>query len=68
MQVAYPMLFLELFKYIMPKVTNLFFSFNQQNYLRYLVKYHDNLLKVDQSHPGLRLQFEKGSFGVKKNK
>lgn len=36
-----------MFVYILPKIANLFFIFNQQNYTRYLTKYHDNLLKVD---------------------
>lgn len=50
----------------MPKIANLFFAFNQQNYSRYLVKYHDNLLKIDHTHPGLKVQLEKGTFGVKR--
>ena len=56
----------ELFKFVLPKICNLFFIFNQQNYCRYLIKYHDNLLKVDETHPGLRQQFERGSFGIKR--
>lgn len=56
----------DIFKFVLPKINNLFFVFNQPNYARYLVKYHDNLLKVDESHPELRLQFEKGSIGVKR--
>lgn len=56
----------ELFKYILPKITNLFFLFNRPNYARYLVKYHDNLLKIDETYPGLRDQLKKGSFDVKR--
>ena len=56
----------EIFKFVLPKITNLVFAFNQPNYSRYLVKYHDNLFKVDETHPGLRQQFEKGSFGIKR--
>lgn len=55
----------DLFKYILPKIANLFFALNHQNYSRWLVKYHDNLLRVDETHPGLKLQLEPGSFGVK---
>lgn len=44
----------QLFTSILPKIANLCFTFNQQNYSRYLVKYHDNLLKVDEIHPGLK--------------
>ncbi|CAG9760201.1 unnamed protein product [Ceutorhynchus assimilis] len=57
---------LELFKFVLPKITNLFFTFNQQNYSRYLVKYCDNLQKVDETHPGLKEQFEKGSIGIRR--
>lgn len=31
-----------------------------------MVKYHDNLLKIDETHPGLRDQLKKGSFDVKR--
>ncbi|XP_011171576.3 uncharacterized protein LOC105204222 [Solenopsis invicta] len=58
----------ELFKFILPKIANIFFIFNQQNYSRYLVKYHDNLIKIDETHPDLRVQLEKGSFGIKRTK
>ncbi|CAG9771355.1 unnamed protein product [Ceutorhynchus assimilis] len=57
---------LDLFKFVLPKITNLFFTFNQQNYSRYLVKYSDNLQKVDETHPGLKEQFEKGSIGIRR--
>lgn len=50
----------------MPKLTNIFFIFNQQNYSRYLIKDHDNLLRINDTHPGLKVQFEKGFFGVKR--
>lgn len=56
----------ELLKWVLPKITNLFFTFNQQNYSRYLVKYCDNLQKVDETHPGLKEQFEKGSIGIRR--
>ncbi|XP_067618035.1 uncharacterized protein [Eurosta solidaginis] len=56
----------ETFLYVLPKISNLFFIFNLQNYSRYLVKYHDNLMKVEESHPGLGEQFRKESFGIKR--
>lgn len=56
----------ELFKYIIPKIANLFFVFNQPNYARWLVKYHDNLLKVEDTHPELINDLKKGSFGIKR--
>lgn len=56
----------ELLKFILPKIGNLFFTFNQPNYARYLVKYHDNLLNIDNTHPGLKSRLEKGSFGIRR--
>lgn len=56
----------ELSKFVLPKMGNLFFILNQPTYARYIIKYHDNLLKIDKTHPGLRESFETGSFGVKR--
>lgn len=39
-----------LFKYILPKISNLFFVLNRPNYARWLVKYHDNLIKIEEAH------------------
>lgn len=55
-----------LFKSVLPNICNLFFTFNQPNYARWLVRYHNNLCHVDETHPGLRKLFEKGSFGIKR--
>ena len=57
---------LELLKFVLPKIGNMFFIFNQQNYSRYLVKYHNNLLNVEQTHPGLKIELDQGSFGIKR--
>ena len=35
----------ELFKFVLPKITNLFFIRNQQNYARWAVKYFANLVQ-----------------------
>ncbi|KAE9521357.1 hypothetical protein AGLY_018237 [Aphis glycines] len=56
----------KLFCYILPKMTNLFFIFNQPNYARWMVKYHDNILKLDETHPDFKIDFESGSFGIKR--
>lgn len=47
----------ELFKFILPKITNLFFICNQQNYARWTSKYYDNLIKISETHPDLFEQF-----------
>ncbi|GFW82708.1 uncharacterized protein TNCV_3492801 [Trichonephila clavipes] len=56
----------EMFKYVIPKITNLFFAVNQPNYARWCVKYLDNLNKVDETHPGLKNYFMNGCFGIKR--
>lgn len=56
----------ELFKFILPKINNLFFVFNHQNYARWTVQYHYNLSKVAETHPGLEEDFKNGIFGIKR--
>lgn len=56
----------ELFKLVLPKMTNLFFICNQQNYARWTVKYTDNLMKVAETHPDLFEGFQRGYFGIKR--
>ncbi|OXU16633.1 hypothetical protein TSAR_013301 [Trichomalopsis sarcophagae] len=36
------------------------------NYSRWLVYYHENLLKVNETHPELAEEFNKGFFGIKR--
>lgn len=47
--------YIDLYKYTLPLIANLFFVFNHQNYARYLTLYHCNLENVEQSHPGLNV-------------
>ena len=54
-----------MFVSILPRITNYFFALNQQNYARWMVKYHENLLKLTQTHPALYQDFKKGLFGIK---
>ncbi|GFU18339.1 uncharacterized protein TNCV_1980261 [Trichonephila clavipes] len=56
----------QLFLDILPKITNLFFVFNHQNYAKWTVQYHYNLRKVSTTHPGLEEDFQKGFFGIKR--
>ncbi|CAH1108435.1 unnamed protein product [Psylliodes chrysocephalus] len=55
-----------LYKYIMPQITNLFFAFNQPNYARWLVKYHNNLVNVGAINPEIMEELEKGYFGIQR--
>ncbi len=36
----------------LPHLAAIFFAFNQPNYARWLVRYHDNLLSIRSTHPG----------------
>lgn len=59
-----------LFKYTrnLPKIANLFFVFNQRNYARWLAKYHDNLITIDETHPEIVESMKKGYFGIQRTK
>ncbi|KAF0748896.1 Uncharacterized protein FWK35_00021465 [Aphis craccivora] len=49
------------------KLINLYSKFqNSPNYARWIVKYYDNILKLDETHPDLKIDFENGSFGIKR--
>ncbi|GFV74273.1 hypothetical protein TNCV_5127171 [Trichonephila clavipes] len=56
----------ELFKFVLPKIMNLFFICNQPNYARWASKYYDNLMKIAETHPDLFEEFQKGFFGIQR--
>lgn len=56
----------EIFKYVLPKVAILFFVLNQPNYARWLVKYHNNLLTIGETHPEIGEAMEKGCLGIQR--
>lgn len=57
---------LDLYLYALGKIANLFFYYNQQNYSRWLIYYLNQLQHVDKTHPGLRVEIAKGSFGIRR--
>ena len=59
---------LDLYIYGLPRITNYFFTFNHPNYARWLVRYHDNLLKLSETHKDVYDEFKKGFFGIKRIK
>ena len=59
---------LELYIYGLPRITNYFFIFNHPNYARWLVRYHDNLLKLSETHKDVYDEFKKGCFDIKRTK
>mgnify|MGYP005984715451 FL=1 len=56
----------QLFLDVLPKLANLFFACNHQNYAKWTVQYHHNLTKVSKTHPGLEEDFQKRFFGIKR--
>ncbi|KAG5888598.1 hypothetical protein JTB14_037810 [Gonioctena quinquepunctata] len=56
----------EMFKHVIPKITNLFFIVNQPNYARWFVKYHYDLKNGDETHPGLEEDSKSGCFGIER--
>lgn len=56
----------ELFCYIITKMSNILFTFYQQNYARWLAWYNDTLLNIEQTHPGLKDECMRGGFGIKR--
>lgn len=56
----------DLYKYVLPQFSNLFFMFNQVNYARWLVYHHNNLINIKKTHPPIYTAFQAGMFGVKK--
>ena len=48
----------EVFGLGLPKITNYFLAFNHQNYVRWLVLFHDNLLKLKFTHPEVHKKFK----------
>ena len=57
---------LDLFIYCLPNLTNYFFALNRINYARWLVRYHNNLLKVSNTHPVIFQDFKNDLFAIKR--
>ena len=56
----------ELYIACFPEITNLFFAFNHVNYVRWLVKYYNTLIKLPHMHAEVYKDFKNGWFGVKR--
>lgn len=54
---------LDLYIYILKKICGFFFAVNHYNYAKWLAYYIDRLLKMEETHPGLRSKF---LLGVKR--
>ena len=59
---------LEMFVAILPAINNYYFSLNHPNYARWLVKYHENLLPLLETHLDVYKDFKRSYFGVQRTK
>ena len=53
----------------LPKLAKYFFTLNHPNYARWIVKYHDNILRLPETHPQLPQvynEFKKGCCSIKR--
>lgn len=48
------------------KMCPLFIAFNHSNYARWLTKHIDDLVNIDESHPGLKKHFEDGALSIRR--
>lgn len=55
---------LNLYIYSAYKMSSLFFAFNHQNYARWSTKNIDDLMNIDETHPGLSSEFKSGALSI----
>lgn len=58
---------LKLFIYATSCIIPIFFYFNHHNYAKWLSKNLENLLNIDESHPGLSEQLQNGSLSIRRS-
>lgn len=56
----------KLYIFSLPELMKVFFAFNHHNYARWLVVFHDKLLTMEESHPGITEAFEKGIISIRR--
>ena len=59
---------LEIFISWLPKLTNIFFALNHPNYARWLVKYYDSVLKLNETDPEVYNELKQGWFPIRCSK
>ena len=57
---------LEVFISRLPKLTNIFFASSHSNYPRWLVKYYDSILKLNETHPEVYNEIKQGWFAIRR--
>lgn len=56
----------DLYVYSLPQIASLMFSMNHQNYSRWILKYYNNLINVDTTHPGFKETLLNGGFSIRR--
>lgn len=57
---------LDLYIYAAYRMCALFFTFNHQNYARWLTKNLDSLMNIKNTHPGLLTEFQNGALSIRR--
>lgn len=57
----------ELYVSCLPQIATLMFYFNHQNYARWIVRFYNNLVNVENTHPGLKETLVKGGISIRRN-
>ena len=56
----------KLFISCLPEMMKIFFALNHQNYARWLVYFHDRLIRMEETHPGIEQDFEAGILSIRR--
>lgn len=59
---------IDLYIYSAFKMCSLFFTFNHQNYARWLSRNLDDLMNIETTHPGLKEEFSSGALSIRRTK
>ena len=57
---------LALYIFCLPQLGAYFFTFNHINYARWIVRYTDNLLKLEETHPEVYNEFRSVYFAIRR--
>lgn len=56
----------ELYLFCLYKIAALMFSMNHQNYARWIVRFYNNLVNVENTHPGLKESLINGGISIRR--
>lgn len=55
-----------LYIFTLPSIIRIFFAFNHQNYSRWLTLFHENLMNMEETHPGIAQDFVEGILSIRR--